>query len=380
MSVNKVFIIVLLAVWLTPSCVNDLKNKFNPKPDASSGVNQIAVLCDDDVWEGPIGDSVRYYFEAPYPILNQPEPQFDLRHFTPQDLIDRDIFRELRAYLVLANTKDSNSPTTQLVSRDIGAERIVEQLKTKSYGAMTARDKWANGQQINYIFSDSDDSIGVGVVNSFPAISQRIRKHNLEVLDAQVFFEGLDRELMDEIRKDFGIEIKIPDHFEKANTKDALTWLIYDRNKSVSNIIFYKTAYTSEEQLTKSAIKMLRDSLTSRYIQSSLEESYMVINDVDLPMFHYTRKLNGRYAVETRGIWEMENDFMGGPFNSFVIVNEQTGELIFIDGFVYAPGERKRDLMQKVTHILETTKIVSPQSSLPEAAAGSPISATSEHH
>ena len=32
--------------------------------------------------------------------------------------------------------------------------------------------------------------------------------------------------------------------------------------------------------------------------------------------------------METHGIWEMENDFMGGPFVNMAIVNEEKGTLL----------------------------------------------------
>ena len=366
-------ILLLLSGLILVSCVNDLKDKFNPKPDASSGVNQIAVIADDAIWESALGDSLRYYFEAPYPILNQPEPQFDLRHFTPQDLKDRDIFRELRAYLIIANTNDATSPTAELVMRDIGNERVGEQLSDASYAAMTAKDKWANGQQLNYVFAETDDGLLEGIIKSYPAIAERVRKHNTEVLDAEVYFEGLDRELMDKMRSIIGVEMKIPDNFILANEDENFIWMIYDRNKSVSNIIAYKTKYQDADQLTKEAIKTLTDSVTRRYIQSTLDSTYMIINDVDLPLFYYTRDLNGHYTIEMRGIWEMENDFMGGPFNAFVMVDETRGNLILLNGFVYAPGELKRNLLQKLTHVMETSKLVTPQSARMPSGMDPPV-------
>jgi hypothetical protein len=67
--------------------------------------------------------------------------------------------------------------------------------------------------------------------------------------------------------------------------------------------------------------------------------------------------ISGQYALEARGIWEIENDFMGGAFISYLIYNPQKAELLFIDGFLHAPGEEKRNDMQKLEHILRTIKL-----------------------
>lgn len=54
----------------------------------------------------------------------------------------------------------------------------------------------------------------------------------------------------------------------------------------------------------------------------------------------------------------MENDYMGGSFISYLIHNPQKNELLFVDGFVYAPGEDKRNWMQYLEYIMNTRKIL----------------------
>jgi len=71
-------------------------------------------------------------------------------------------------------------------------------------------------------------------------------------------------------------------------------------------------------------------------------------------MFVETITLDNYYTLEARGIWEIVNDFMAGPFMSYLIHNPETNELLFVDGFVYAPGETKRDVMQELEVILAT--------------------------
>ena len=49
---------------------------------------------------------------------------------------------------------------------------------------------------------------------------------------------------------------------------------------------------------------------------------------------------------------DIANDYMGGPFISYLIHNPKKNELLFIDGFMHAPGEEKRDHMQELEHII----------------------------
>ena len=54
-------------------------------------------------------------------------------------------------------------------------------------------------------------------------------------------------------------------------------------------------------------------------------------------MFVETRNIavKGDYAFEARGLWEMKNDAMGGPFVSHVRVDRDNARVIVVEGFVY---------------------------------------------
>ncbi len=51
----------------------------------------------------------------------------------------------------------------------------------------------------------------------------------------------------------------------------------------------------------------------------------------------------GMYTVETRGLWQVEGDFMGGSFLQYSFVDEPTGRMINYSAYVYAPNKEKRD-------------------------------------
>ena len=59
----------------------------------------------------------------------------------------------------------------------------------------------------------------------------------------------------------------------------------------------------------------------------------------------------------TRGLWEMEGDAMGGPFVSHSIVDSSRRRIIVAEGFVYAPGMKKRNLLRQLEASLYTLKL-----------------------
>ena len=79
-------IIISLCFLTLGSCNDEVANQFSPKPSALGRLNEIEIISDDEIWDGPTGDSIRYYFGSSYPIMPTPEPIFDMRQFSPRDL------------------------------------------------------------------------------------------------------------------------------------------------------------------------------------------------------------------------------------------------------------------------------------------------------
>ena len=65
--------------------------------------------------------------------------------------------------------------------------------------------------------------------------------------------------------------------------------------------------------------------------------------------------LGDKKAYETRGLWEVEGQFMAGPFINFLLKSdEKKDEYIMIDGFVYSPGSDKREYVFKLEAIMRS--------------------------
>jgi hypothetical protein len=62
------------------------------------------------------------------------------------------------------------------------------------------------------------------------------------------------------------------------------------------------------------------------------------------------------YLYEVRGLWEMENDMMGGPFISYSQVDTLKNLVVVAEGFVYAPKKEKRELIREMEAALMTFK------------------------
>lgn len=346
----------LLAV-ATTSCGSDMASNFQQTPQAFGKINSVNIIADSTLWNNGASDSIAYFLQSPYIILPQPEPIFDVRHLVPYDLLKNPTLTELRNYVVLADLSDEYSKTTEMVVGDLSDAKI-QQVKEEGFGTAVALNKWAKGQQLIYVMGRDRQELMDGLSNAYPAIVRRLDESEAERVKVTAYFRGVNRQLGALMAARSGVTIDVPGGYEEVPVdSDKFAWLRKEIRNGSINIMATRVPYLDQAQLSKAGLKAIRDSIGREFISSTLDSTYMRINDEDLPLFTETTEVNGAFAIEGRGIWEMENDFLGGPFFSYLINNEGARELVLIDGFVLAPGEKKREHMQEIVEVLKTATV-----------------------
>lgn len=358
MRINARYLYFALILIIGYSCKQESDSAPRRiKHNALGVMNDIVVVADQDVWDGIVGDSIRHYFEGYFPLTPRPEPIFDLRHFTYDDVISSNAKKELRTYLIVADLDDPSSDVTKLVTEDLGSERLSRNTIDKSFTTSIGRDKWANGQVLIYLFDRGLDDLADAVVTNYNGISSKVNEHDLVQLDQQTYARGRNGGLNRDFKTRYnGIDIEIPTDFKTVQDSLAYQgffWMRKDDKHGAVNMALRMYDYSGPDMITKAAAKD-RFNLFARKISSEAQGSYGVINDVDLPILEYDRSINNHFTREWRGIWEMEQDFMGGPFISYAIINESKQKMLVVDAIFFAPGVKKRGLMQQIDHIVKS--------------------------
>lgn len=315
-------------------------------PLAFGDVSDLNIIADSSLWVSDLGDSLRTYFERYYPILPQREPYFNVRFFSPEELYEKPIRKELSNFLILIDHSNQESSTLQLFEKDL------KQVNLDTMRLIKGKNKWARDQLILFLNGKSKDQLIAQLKKYKEVISNEVSDHERPLLTKELYGQGESKISEKLVLDSFQVRLKIPSYFKKAIHDQGFLWLRGDSEKINRNIMITKVPYLSEDQLTADYIKMLRDSLGEQFISTTMEGSYMRINDKDLPMITQSKKIQGQYALEARGIWEIYNDFLGGPFVSYLILYPDSKELLFIDFFIHAPSKPKRNLMKELNHIL----------------------------
>lgn len=351
----KYSFICIAAITMLYACKSEAVQKMGTKPMAMGRINNVVIVAEQNLTESDLKDTISYYFESPYPILTADEPIFDLRYMTPKELLTQAYYKELRTYVIIADLADTTSTASKIIIEDLGQEKLKKALTDPTFTSSAGQDKWARGQLIIYIFANGKKNLAQAIGTNFAAMAKRINQHDEKNLSATVYgIQEVNVDLTRSVMDKFGLKIKIPGLYQKALESDNFLWVRLDDKEMNQSLVFRKFKYQNKEQFKMDNIIKLRNEYGRQFIRTGAKDAYMSTNVIDLPTFEYTYIHNNVYTREVRGIWETVNDFMGGPFVSYLLHNEAQGELVFIDAFVFAPGREKRDLVQQLDCIVKT--------------------------
>ena len=339
------------------SCFNGNESRIKPK--AISKTNDIVVIADKEIWQSEPGDTFRYYFESAFPITPNPEPMFKLRYFNYDQIDAESLRRQLRTYVVLVDLSDKSSKTTKMLLKDLGEERTRPLLQSDSFDIIYGHDKWARDQLIIYIAAKNRENLTKALAKKFNEIKDKIHTHDEPQIKLATYFSGNNVEVESQISQILGVKVKIPKDYKKAlvDKDKKIVWARRDSKKAIVNFVVQKLEYEDTSQFSiENIVKIINK--FGIFVTTDIEGSKLVVNNKDMPVLRFHNTINGNYAMEYRGIWEMTKDFMGGAFIAYLVKNKNSNELILELGFVYGPGTDKKDYLQQLMVIANTLEFI----------------------
>ena len=159
------------------------------------------------------------------------------------------------------------------------------------------------------------------------------------------------------IKKKFNIDLLIPSKYEYVMRRRNFIWLKSEIVSGNTSLIIYQIPWKSiNPNNAVNNIVKVRDSIGRLYIHGSAYKTQMVTEEAYSPYFSKTT-MNGNITYETKGTWQMKNDFMSGPFINYVIFDKAHKRILVLEGFCYAPSKEKRDLMFELESIIKSIQI-----------------------
>ncbi|HYW96807.1 MAG TPA: DUF4837 family protein [Bacteroidales bacterium] len=334
MKVVKHLLLFLVVIAGLQSC----KDISNPKsgssnillPNISGPAGEVLVVMDNSNWKGRAGNALRESLEQEYPALNQPEPLFDVIHITPGAFDN--IFQNHRTIIIVS----------------VGPEY--------SEGVVAYyENQWAKPQLVIRINAPDSKTLEEVIEKEKNSIINNIRAYDRKRLQ-DVYRNSKDPEITSIVSR-FNITLTIPRGYNvDVNTDDFASFSI-ETPKTSQVIFIYQYPYSGTGDLKTQNLIDKRNAFLKKYTRGNRPGSYMTTAKLFPPMV-YDINQAGRKVVEIRGLWELENDFMGGPFISHTIVDQSRKMVVTVEGYVYNPNEKKRNLMRQIEAIVYSMKLI----------------------
>ena len=322
----------LLPLLFFLSCQDKPAKKY--KPASLGAINTLAVVMDNDLWEGPVGDKVRQHFAAPVLGLTWDEPLLNLEHM-PKSVF-RGTTRHRRAVLFV----DRDSVT----------------------GAQIQDDLYAAPQKVAVIKGTSDSALIASIDSAADRIISAIREMELKESQER-FLRSLSKEKA--LGEDFGISLRLPSVYKVGKREENFLWIDREIQKGSMNIIIYEMppdSFESDSTFVQDIVQM-RDSIGKLYIPGPDvpgKTTYMGTEKAFAP-YVFPAEVGGLKGVEVRGIWEVVNYPMAGPFLTYILNDKARDRKLVLEGFTFAPATNKRDYMFELEAILKTLKFPQPE-------------------
>jgi hypothetical protein len=324
---KKILSILTITILLT-SCVGNDKMILR---ESIGKINKVMVVTKISNWTGDVGQEIRNSFGELMVGLPQPE-----------------------AILSVSQVAPNGFSSMMKASRNI---LIVTEGQTENFSVK--KNIYARPQTIVYVQAKDDASI-------IKILQERKNEIRRIFLDADIAFtqnifkkEKLDDQQFTTL-KNLGLSMTIPDKFKKVDDTGDFLWL---RNhltsgiaKSGSNNILVYSVPLVDKTTVADSIVAVRNKIGKKYIPGSKEGMYMITEKAYTP-FTFDAKIDGKKAYETRGKWEVKDDFMAGPFLNYTVIDEKNNRLVIFEGFTYAPSVSKRAFLFELEAIAKSMKI-----------------------
>lgn len=322
---HLVFLVLVAAIFA--GCDSDSTVMYK---NITGKAGEMVVVMSKDSWKGNPGEVLRETLAQPHAGLPQEEPLFDLIN-VPHEAF-KDIFRSTRN--VVQTTISTNVDESGIKFTD----------DVWAYPQATIQISAKNAAEFEKIFNENKDRILSYFVQ---AEKERI---------TMGYNDTYERAVFNTLNNEFGVTMKVPPGFRIMEKKKDFLWVQFDSPEITQGIVIYSYPYVSDSAFTVDYQLPIRDSLLKKYVPGPTDGSYMS-TEKRLDQINNVIKHNGNYASEMRGLWRVENDFMGGPYVSLSELDASNQRVINAFGFVYAPSKDKRNLLRQVEAMIYSLKL-----------------------
>ena len=219
---------LLLLVTLMTGCKAFHTLMDSKLKTAQGAPYELIVVCNQQLWESELGDTLRSVLLAPIPYLNEREPLFNVMQF----------------------------PESGFKGTVVDYRNILKVLVDPSLAAASAG--------VQYDVTASPQVVVTLQGPTREALTQYVAEHRAELVQT---FEGAERdrsiafankfnqtESGKLVREKFGVEMKIPKGYILAQQSDDFLWFRYEFPAASQGFMLYSYPYEGKQSLSEEAL------------------------------------------------------------------------------------------------------------------------------
>jgi len=323
---NRTLLYLSLLILAFSSCKNTKKSGQTLLPHVIGGMNDVVVIMSKNNWEGFAGDTIRKTLLQQVPAIPQDERLFDLV-WMPHEALDQGIKKQRN--IIVTKIGPDYKPNVQI-----------------------RRSLWAQSQIVVQVMAPTPEAFAEVLAENADKIISQIQQAELERL-MNSYKESQEPTVINKLAKDYNVKLTVPKGYTINLEDEDFIWLDFRHRNVIEGVLVYSYPYTDTNTFSTDFLIAKRNEILKKYIPGETEGSYPV-TETRFPILASEYKLNGnRYTYELRGLWHvMEGMAMGGSFVSITQYDEARKRIVTVDGFLFAPGEEKRNLLKRLDAIL----------------------------
>ncbi len=293
--------IFTLIIVMLFSCCNNSK----VLPSSTGNKADILVVATESFWSNN-KSKIKQIFEQPIYGVNTVEPIFKIIHINHFEF--KNIFKRNKNILIFE-----------------------ENIKSSIH-----KNKWAKNQLVVFLKASTNKMLSSKSLNKTLKIFEA---NEIDLIKNEIRKKS-NKQVEKDIYNNFSVKTFFPSIYTVIENKENFLWASYNppNIEEIQHIMFFVI-----DSKLASDMKCLNytDSVLSNNIFGNKDNTYVKIEEL------YESICENNIC---RGLWKLENGFMGGPFLLKKYYRDK--KTVISVGLVFAPQKNKRDYMKNLEAIL----------------------------
>jgi hypothetical protein len=320
------YLVAAVTAVLTIASCSEEKRKKALLPNISGKAGEVIVVIDKGLWEGSVGTVLRDTLTADCPFLPQREPLYNLVDVAPSGF--GSMFQVHRNIIIVNINNSVTEP-----------------------GVIIKQNLWAAPQCVIYInAANTESAVALIKENSSKIITTLEQAERDRVIANSKKYE--ERALAPAVTEVLGGSPHFPSGYQLKKKTSDFVWITYAPQGTQQSILAFKyPVIENEDMMSKTSLINNINEMLKNNVPGMFENTYMTIASGITPSVKYLN-YKGHAFAEIRGLWDVYNDYMGGPFVAHAFYSPDGKDMTVLLAFVYAPKYDKRHYLRQVESIL----------------------------